>query len=247
MSFNMLLRTFLAVAMALCLDAAFAEERMNAGNGPLNLLEGDYTIKEFHFTDGEKLPELRIHYRTVGKPAVVSGEIENAILLLHGTSSTGAAFLADGFRSAMFGFGQPLDLSRYYLILPDSIGLGGSSKPSDGLRARFPHCGYNDMVEAQKQLVTQGLRVHHLKAVLGTSMGGMHCWLWAEKYPTLMDGIIPIACQAERISGRNFALALVNHDRDPIRSGMEQRRLPGPTRIAPTHLPSFLDDAREPA
>jgi homoserine O-acetyltransferase/O-succinyltransferase len=200
----MLVRTFLFVAMALCLDAAFAEERINAGNNPLNLLEGDYTITEFRFTNGEKLPELRIHYRTVGKPAVVSGEIQNAILLLHGTSSTGAAFLADGFRSAMFGPGQPLDASKYYLILPDSIGLGGSSKPSDGLRARFPHYGYNDMVEAQKQLVTQGLRVQHLKAVLGTSMGGMHTWLWAEKYPTLMDGIIPIACQTERISGRNL-------------------------------------------
>ena len=177
---------------------------MNAGNDALNLLEGDYTITEFRFTNGEKLPELRIHYRTVGKPAVVSGEIQNAILLLHGTSGTGAAFLADGFRSAMFGPGQPLDASKYYLILPDSIGLGASSKPSDELRARFPHYGYNDMVEAQKQLVTQGLGVQHLKAVLGTSMGGMHAWVWAEKYPALMDGIIPIACQAERISGRNL-------------------------------------------
>jgi homoserine O-acetyltransferase/O-succinyltransferase len=147
---------------------------------------------------------LRIHYRTIGKPAVVSGEIQNAILLLHGTSSTGAAFLADGFRSAMFEPGQPLDASKYYLILPDSIGLGGSSKPSDGLHARFPHYSYTDMVEAQKQLVTQGLKVRHLKAVLGPSMGGMHAWLWAEKYPTLMNGIIPIACEPERISGRNL-------------------------------------------
>jgi homoserine O-acetyltransferase/O-succinyltransferase len=200
----MLFRIFLFVAMTLCLRPALAAERVNAGNDSLNLLEGDYAITGFRFTDGEKLPELRIHYRTMGKPAVVSGEVQNAILLLHGTSSTGAAFLADGFRAAMFGPGQPLDASKYYLILPDSIGLGGSSKPSDGLRARFPRYGYNDMVEAQKQLVTQGLKVQHLKAVFGTSMGGMHCWLWAEKYPGLMDGIIPIACQAERISGRNL-------------------------------------------
>jgi homoserine O-acetyltransferase/O-succinyltransferase len=194
-------RTFLFVAMTLCRRAALAEERVNASNDSLNVLEGDYTITGFRFMDGEKLPELRMHYRTIGKPAVVSGEIQNAILLLHGTSSTGAAFLADGFRSAMFGPGQPLDASKYYLILPDSIGLGGSSKPSDRLRARFPHYGYNDMVEAQKQLVTRRLKVQHLKAVFGTSMSGMHCWLWAEKYPTLMDGIIPIACQPERISG----------------------------------------------
>ena len=200
----MLVRAFLFITMTICLGPAFAEEGMNAGKDLPNLIEGDYTITGFDFANGEKLPELKIHYRTIGQPEVVSGEVQNAILLLHGTSSTAAAFLADGFRSAMFGPGQPLDASKYYLILPDSIGLGGSSKPSDGLHAHFPHYGYTDMVEAQKQLVTQGLKVHHLKAVLGTSMGGMHAWLWAEKYPTLMDGIIPIACQAEKISGRNL-------------------------------------------
>lgn len=168
------IRIFLSVALALCLGRALADERFNTTDKSLNIVEGDYKITDFHFSDGEELPELRIHYRTIGRPAVVSGEIQNAILLLHGTSSTGASFLADGFRLAMFGPGQPLDASKYYLILLDSIGLGGSTKPSDGLRARFPHYGYRDMVEAQKQLVTQGIGVHHLKVVLGTSTACMH-------------------------------------------------------------------------
>ncbi|MBV8414892.1 MAG: alpha/beta fold hydrolase [Verrucomicrobia bacterium] len=166
--------------------------------------EGTYSIKDFHFSSGETLPELKIHYRTLGKPVSAGGRIRNAVLLLHGTESTGDRFLTEAFRTELFGPGKALDANKYFLILPDSIGMGGSSKPSDGLRARFPHYGYNDMVEAQKQLVTQGLGIDHLAVVLGTSMGGMHTWLWAEKYPDMMDAVVPIACRAEKVSGRNL-------------------------------------------
>jgi homoserine O-acetyltransferase/O-succinyltransferase len=174
------------------------------GDSSLVSGEGTYSIKDFHFSTGETLPEIKIHYRTLGKPVSAGGRIRNAVLLLHGTGSTGDAFLTEAFRTELFGPEKALDANKYYLILPDSIGMGGSSKPSDGLRARFPHYGYNDMVEAQKQLVTQGLGIDHLAVVLGTSMGGMHAWLWAEKYPDMMDSIIAIACQAEKISGRNL-------------------------------------------
>jgi homoserine O-acetyltransferase/O-succinyltransferase len=166
--------------------------------------EGTYSIKDFHFSSGETLPELKIHYRTLGKPVSAGGRIRNVVLLLHGTGSTGDAFLTEAFRTELFGPGKALDANKYFLILPDSIGMGGSSKPSEGLRARFPHYGYNDMVEAQKQLVTQGLGIDHLAVVLGTSMGGMHAWLWADKYPDMMDSIIALACQAEKVSGRNL-------------------------------------------
>ena len=166
--------------------------------------EGTYSIKDFHFSSGETLPELKIHYRTLGKPVSAGGRIRNAVLLLHGTESTGDRFLTEAFRTELFGPGKALDANKYFLILPDSIGMGGSSKPSDGLRARFPHYGYNDMVEAQKELVTQGLGIDHLAVVLGTSMGGMHTWLWAEKYPDMMDAVVPIACRAEKVSGRNL-------------------------------------------
>jgi homoserine O-acetyltransferase/O-succinyltransferase len=195
---------FIPIALSLAVTSALAEDSAKPAGTPAVSSEGNYTIKDFHFSDGETLPELTIHYRTLGQPVSLAGRTKNAVLLLHGTSATGSAFLANGFRSAMFGPGQPLDASKYYLILPDSIGLGGSSKPSDGLHDRFPHYGYNDMVVAQEQLVTQGLGINHVTAVLGTSMGGMHAWIWAEKYPDMVDGIIPIACQAEKISGRNL-------------------------------------------
>jgi homoserine O-acetyltransferase/O-succinyltransferase len=200
----MRIHLFIPIALSLVLSPALAEESAKPASTPLANIEGNYSIKDFRFSDGETLPELKIHYRTLGKPISSSGQVQNAVLLLHGTSSTGDAFLDQGFRSVLFGPGQPLDVGKYYLIVPDSIGLGGSSKPSDGLHARFPHYGYHDMVEAQKQLVTQGLGVDHLAVVLGTSMGGMHVWLWAEKYPDLMDAVIPIASQPEKVSGRNL-------------------------------------------
>ncbi|MBV9488911.1 MAG: alpha/beta fold hydrolase [Verrucomicrobia bacterium] len=177
-----------------------------AGCDALITAESDYVLKDFHFAGGESLPELKLHYRTIGRPArnPATGEVENAVLLIHGTTGTGKGFLAEDFREAMFQPGQPLDPARYYSILPDAIGLGGSSKPSDGLHDRFPHYGYHDMVAAEQRLVTDGLGIKRLRLIFGISMGGMHAWLWAERYPTLMDAIIPVACQPDKIAGRNL-------------------------------------------
>ena len=167
-------------------------------------VEGDYVIRNFRFTSGETLPELRMHYRTYGTPARnAQGVVTNAVLIMHGTGGTGAQFVGRGFAGELFGQGQPLDASRYYIILPDDIGHGQSSKPSDGLRARFPRYGYIDMVEAEYRLVTEGLGVNHLRLVMGTSMGGMHTWLWGERYPDVMDALMPLASLPTQIAGRN--------------------------------------------
>jgi homoserine O-acetyltransferase/O-succinyltransferase len=194
-----------------CLQCSFtlAEEsalHRPADPDPLVTAESDYILKDFRFADGESLPELKLHYRTIGQPAnhPSTGEVKNAILLIHGTTGTGKEFLAKGFQDEMFEPGQPFDAAKYYLILPDAIGLGGSSKPSDGLHDRFPHYGYKDMVAAEERLVTEGLGVKHLRLVFGVSMGGMHAWLWGEQYPALMDAIIPVACQPDKIAGRNL-------------------------------------------
>ena len=167
--------------------------------------EGDYLARDFHFQSGEGLPELRLHYTTLGTPQRgPDGRVNNAVLLLHGTTGTGRNFLAASYTDELYGPGQPLDASRYYLIMPDGIGRGGSSKPSDGLRARFPRYGYRDLVAAQYLLVSQGLGVDHLRLVLGTSMGGMQTWMWGETYPAMMDALMPIASQPTQISGRNL-------------------------------------------
>jgi homoserine O-acetyltransferase len=166
--------------------------------------EADYVIKDFKFTSGEILPELRIHYRTYGTPIRnPQGVVTNGVLIMHGTGGTGAQFTGRTFGGELFGPGQPLDTSRYFIILPDDIGHGQSSKPSDGLRARFPRYGYIDMVEAEYRLVTEGLGVNHLRLVMGTSMGGMHTWLWGQRYPALMDALMPLASLPTQISGRN--------------------------------------------
>ena len=195
--------------LCLQLPFTFAQEAATtkaADLDPLVTGQSDYILKDFHFVDGESLPELKLHYRTIGQPASnpSTREVKNAVLLIHGTTDTGKDFLAKGFRDAMFEPGQPLDAAKYYLILPDAIGLGGSSKPSDGLHDRFPRYGYKDMVAAEEQLVTEGLGIKHLRLVFGISMGGMHAWLWGEQYPTLMDAIIPVACQPDKIAGRNL-------------------------------------------
>lgn len=167
--------------------------------------EGDFVVKDFRFQSGETLPEVRLHYTTLGTPRRDSaGRIANAVLLLHGTSSTSRQFFSPTMGAELFGPGQPLDAARYYVIAPDGLGRGGSTKPSDGLHAKFPRYGYADVVNAQHLLVAQGLRVEHLRAVIGTSMGGMHAWMWAERYPDMMDGVMPIACQPIAISGRNL-------------------------------------------
>jgi homoserine O-acetyltransferase len=162
--------------------------------------EADVTLRDFRFHTGETLPELRMHYRTVGSP---SGE---PVLILHGTSQSGAAMMAPAFAGALFGPGQPLDASKYYVILPDSIGAGGSSKPSDGLRAKFPAYNYDDTVAAQYRVVTEGLHLQHLRLVMGFSMGGMQTWLWAEQHPDFADGFVPLASQPSPMASRNWMM-----------------------------------------
>lgn len=166
--------------------------------------EGNQVIRDFRFNSGETLAELRLHYRTIGSPRLdEKGIVSNAVLILHGTTGHGSNFLRAEFAGELFGDGQLLDATRYYLILPDNIGHGESSKPSDGPRAAFPRYGYRDMVSAQHRLVTEGLRINHLRLVMGTSMGGMHTWLWGEMYPDFMDRLMPLASVPAPISGRN--------------------------------------------
>ena len=169
-------------------------------------VEADYVIRDFRFTSGETLPELRMHYRTVGTlRRDAGGRVRNAVLVLHGTGGTGAQFAGANFAGELFGPGQPLDVARYFVVMPDGIGHGRSSKPSDGLRAKFPRYGYEDMVRAQYLLVTEGLGISRLRLVMGTSMGGMHTWLWGERYPAAMDALMPLASLPDQISGRNRA------------------------------------------
>jgi len=166
--------------------------------------EGDYIAHDFHFKSGETLPELRLHYITFGKPVKdASGKVMNAVLILHGTGGSGRQFLQPQFADVLFGPGQPLDATHYFLILPDNIGHGKSSKPSDGMRAHFPQYDYDDMVAAQHELLEKGLGVNHLRLVLGTSMGCMHSWVWGETYPEFMDALMPLACLPMQIAGRN--------------------------------------------
>jgi homoserine O-acetyltransferase/O-succinyltransferase len=183
-------------------------------------VEADFVVKNFRFTSGEVLPELRLHYRTLGTPQRdAKGIVRNAVLIMHGTGGTGAQFLGANFAGELFGPGQPLDAAKYFIILPDDIGHGGSSKPSDGLRARFPRYGYVDMVEAEHRLVTEGLGITRLRLVMGTSMGGMHTWMWASRYPDMMDALMPLASLPTQIAGRNrvwrrTVIDAIRHDRE---------------------------------
>jgi homoserine O-acetyltransferase len=185
-----------------------------------NQKEGDFVIEDYKFQDGETLDALKLHYTVLGTPKkTASGDIGNAIILLHGTSGTGKNWLLPSLAGELFGEGQPLDASRYFIIMPDGIGRGGSSKPSDGLRMKFPHYRYRDIVDAEYHLVTEGLGIKHLRLVLGSSMGGMQVWMWGEIYPGFMDGLVPIASQPIEISGRNWmmrrmAIEAIRHDPD---------------------------------
>ena len=166
--------------------------------------EHDYITHDFHFKSGETLAELRLHYMTLGKPAQdANGRVTNAVLILHGTGGSGRQFLQPQFAGVLFGPGQLLDASRYFIILPDNIGHGKSSKPSDGMHAHFPSYEYDDMVAAQHELLEKGLGVTHLRLILGTSMGCMHSWVWGETYPDFMDALMPLACLPVQIAGRN--------------------------------------------
>ena len=162
--------------------------------------EGSWVVRDFRFHTGETLPELRLHYTTVGDPA---GE---PVVVLHGTTGSGTGMLTPGFAGELFGPGQPLDASRYYVILPDAIGTGKSSKPSDGLRTKFPQYNYNDMVDAQYRLVKEHLGIKHLRLVIGNSMGGMQTWIWGQRYPGFMDALVPMASLPSEMSSRNWIL-----------------------------------------
>ena len=170
----------------------------------LKAQEGDYVVHDFHFKSGETLAELRLHYRTLGSPRRdANGHTTNAVLIMHGTGGSGETFLLPIFAGVLFGPSQLLDANRYFIILPDAIGHGKSSKPSDGMRAHFPQYDYDDMVAAEHELVHKGLGVDHLRLVMGTSMGCMHSWVWAETYPDYMAALMPLACLPVQIAGRN--------------------------------------------
>src|SRR5450631_3422099 len=186
---------------ALCLCAAAIGAQPSSGYATS---EGDYVIHDFRFASGESLPELRLHYTALGRPQLdAHGRVDNAILILHGTGGSGRSLLNEHFAGVLFGRGQLLDSNKYFIILPDGIGHGKSSKPSDGLRARFPQYTYADMVAAQHALVLQGLEVDHLRLVMGTSMGCMHTFMWGETFADFMDALMPLACLPVQIAGRN--------------------------------------------
>ena len=167
------------------------------------LTEGDVTLRDFRFGTGERLPELRLHYATLGTPhRDAQGRIDNAVMVLHGTGGSGRQFLQPQFADELYGPGQPLDIARYYVILPDGIGHGRSSKPSDGLRMRFPRYDYDDMVEAQRRMLGE-LGVRRLRLLLGTSMGCMHGFVWAETHPEMLSAAMPMACLPVEIAGHN--------------------------------------------
>ncbi|MDF1505918.1 alpha/beta fold hydrolase [Roseisolibacter sp. H3M3-2] len=186
---------------------------LSAAALPAQEVQADFTLRDFRFRSGETLPELRIHYTTLGRPRRdAAGTVRNAVLLLHGTTGNGRGFLGRQFAGELFAPGQPLDTATHYVILPDGIGTGRSSKPSDGLRARFPKYGYEDMVEAQYRLVREGLGVGRLRLVMGTSMGGMQSWVWGVRHPEFMDGLVPLASVPTQIAGRNRMMRQVIAD-----------------------------------
>ena len=196
----------------------------------------DYTIHNFRFASGETLPDLRIHYITLGKPRRdASGLVRNAVLVLHGTTGSGSGFVSQTFAGQLFGPGQLLDTANYFVVLPDGIGHGRSSKPSDGMHARFPKYTYDDMVDAQHELLAKGLGVNHLRLVMGTSMGCMHAWVWGERYPDFADGLVPLACIPSPIAGRNRMIRAMIMDfitKDPGYNGGDYTTQPAGMRQA---------------
>jgi homoserine O-acetyltransferase len=191
--------TAMTVAVALLLVHVAAAEPVT-----LQPTEGDFVAGDFAFASGEKMAELRLHYTTLGKPQRdATGKLTNAVMILHGTGGDGKQFFRPQFADVLFAPGGLLDPAKYYIILPDGIGHGKSSKPSNGLHARFPHYDYDDMVKAQHALLTQGLNVGHLRAIIGTSMGCMHAFVWGEAYPDFVDAMLPLACLPAEIAGRN--------------------------------------------
>jgi homoserine O-acetyltransferase/O-succinyltransferase len=198
--------------------------------------EGDFTIRDFKFASGETIPEVRIHYRTLGKiEKDAQGKTTNAVLIMHGTTGSGGQFIRPEFAGELFGKDQPLDATKFFIILPDGIGHGKTSKPSDGMHAKFPAYGYIDMVEAQYRLLKDGLGVNHARLVMGTSMGGMHTWLWGEMHPDFMDALMPLASLPTQISGRNRVWRRIIIDairNDPVWNGGEYKTQPPSLRTA---------------
>ena len=197
---------------------------------------GDFVVRDWQFKSGETLAEVRLHYYTLGTPTRdASGRVTNAVLILHGTGGSGRGFLTPTYAGMLFGAGQLLDANKYFIILPDNIGHGQSSKPSDGLRMRFPHYDYDDMVGLQHELLTKGLNVNHLRLVMGTSMGAMHTWVWGETYPDFMDALMPLAALPVEIAGRNriWRRAMLDAIRnDPAWNNGEYTQQPLGLRIA---------------
>lgn len=191
--------------------------------------EGTWTAKDFRFHNGEVMPELRLAYTTIGDPG---GE---PVLILHGTGGSAGSMLTPGFAGELFGPGQPLDATKYFIVIPDALGAGKSAKPSDGLRARFPAYNYDDMVHAQHRLLTEALGIRHLRLVLGNSMGGMHAWLWGTTHPDMMDALVPMACQPTEMSARNWMmrrLMIESIRRDPAYMDGNYASQPPSLRIA---------------
>ena len=204
----MFVRTLIVIVLLASASPALAQDEANEPN--INwpgYREGDYVVHDYKFVSGESLPEVKLHYRTIGTAKKnAAGEAVNAVLLLQGNAGTGANWFRPTLADELFQPGQPLDPAKYYIIIPDALGRGGSSRPSDGLKGRFPHYRYHDMVDLTHRLVTDGLRVAHLRLIIGSSLGCMQQFLWAEWYPELMDGTVGLSCQPVEISGRNYML-----------------------------------------
>ena len=204
-------------------------------------VEGDHIVTDFKFVTGETIPELKMHYTTVGKPVKnAAGVVTNAVLIMHGTGGSGRGFLSATFGGQLFGAGQLLDATKYFIILPDDIGHGKSSKPSDGLHMKFPRYTYTDMVHAEYRLVTEKLGVNHLRLVMGTSMGAMHTWMWGEMYPDFMDALMPLASAPVEIGGRNRMLRKMIIDsikRDPNWNNGEYK---GPLNMVAANFALFM-------
>ena len=210
-----------AAAILVFAGLAFGQ---TASNFPVT--EGEFVAHDFKFRSGEHLDQLRLHYRTLGKPARdANGRVTNAVLLLHGTGGSGQQFLSPQFADELFGPGQVLDITHYFIIAPDGIGHGHSSKPSDSMHAHFPQYDYDDMVQAQHLLLTEALGVQHLRLIFGTSMGCMHAFVWGETYPTFADALMPMACLPVQIAGRNRVWRKMVMRCDPQRPRLARRRV----------------------
>ena len=198
--------------------------------------ESEFVLHDFKFTSGETMPELRLHYRTLGKAVKdANGVTQDAVLIMHGTTGSGAQFFRPEFAGELFAPGQPLDAAKFFIVLPDDIGHGKSSKPSDGLHAKFPRYGYRDMIESEYRLLSDGLGINHARLIMGTSMGGMHTWLWGEIHPDFMDALMPLASLPTQISGRNRAWRRIVIDairNDPAWNGGDYKTQPPSLRTA---------------